>query len=110
MTIVVREVRCNRLYILLGTGFGMFRSERDEFRFLDGENVQEGERSLVCVTDRRGDILWFPSEEVKVVSVDGVMVRHLYEKMVDELDEIGVEEPPVNIRQFDKRGRVGFRH
>jgi hypothetical protein len=66
MSIVVRNFIEGGNYILLGTGFGMYRSERDG-RYGHGGIVNEGEEMYLTVCDERGNIYWFPSSQMKPV-------------------------------------------
>ena len=71
MATIVRYSKNDELYILLGTGHGMFQSTRPGF--LGGNlfpNTDEGRESKVAVCDDEGRIFWGLSDELTVVSVD----------------------------------------
>ena len=72
MTAVVEEIKTGKRFVLLGTGFGAYQSMNSNVMF--GEiisDVDKGQFAMVCVSNREGEIGWFESHEVRVVSVDG---------------------------------------
>lgn len=72
MATIVRYTKNSRLYIFLGTGFGLFQSSRPGV--LGGDwfpNKEEGSESKVAVCDGEGRIFWGQSDDLVVVSVDG---------------------------------------
>lgn len=84
MAIIVCHRKTNKKYILLGAGFGAYKSSRPSF--LGGNifpNEQEGTFKMVSVCDRFGNIKWFEYSKLKVIEVDGVRVSEykiLYEE------------------------------
>ncbi len=72
MAIIVQHKQSHNNYILLGTGFGIYKSSRPSFLFKNLFPVEEQKDfDLVAVSDRNGNIKWFYSEELVVVEVDG---------------------------------------
>lgn len=59
-------------FVLLGAGFGMYKSSTPGM-FLGNldPNVKSGSASLLAVCDAHGQIGWVRSTEVVVASVDG---------------------------------------
>jgi len=72
MPIVVERVEDGSVYILLGTGFGMYKSVKPHFFFgnLVGDE-SSGQMAMVAVCDLNGRIGWFQSEQLRVLRVDG---------------------------------------
>lgn len=72
MATVIQHLETRREYVLLGTGFGMFKAQKPSFIFgnllpdTDADSVE-----AVCVCDAKGEIQWFLAKEVQVVQVDG---------------------------------------
>ncbi|MEM1123595.1 MAG: hypothetical protein AAGJ18_24360 [Bacteroidota bacterium] len=72
MLVFVEHKETSQPYILIGTGLGMYRSESGK-KFLD--EVKEGVYKMLAVCDKKGEIYWFPSKELTVVTVDGKAVE-----------------------------------
>ena len=72
MTIIVEEIKTGKRFTLLGTGFGAYQSMTNSTKF-GGilSDVDKGQFAMVCVSNNEGEIGWFESHEVKVISVDG---------------------------------------
>ncbi|WP_025028440.1 hypothetical protein [Caldalkalibacillus mannanilyticus] len=72
MAIVVMHVKSKRKYVLLGTGFGAYKSTRPSvlggslFPFED-----MGEIPVAAVSDSKGKIHWFLTEELQVMEIEG---------------------------------------
>lgn len=76
-TIVLHQKSGKRL-ILLGTGYGAFKSSRPSF--FGGNlfpNEEEGQMALASVCDRNGRIEWVYSDELVVVEIDGEKVENI---------------------------------
>jgi len=59
--------------ILLGVGYGMHKSARPSMIFGDLlPNETSGESMMAAVSSADGTILWCRSEDLEVVSVDGI--------------------------------------
>ncbi|MEM6317432.1 MAG: hypothetical protein AAF960_07160 [Bacteroidota bacterium] len=72
MLVFVEHKETSQPYILLGTGLGMYRSESGR-GLLD--TVKEGVHKIIAVCDKSGEIHWFPSKELTVITVDGKAVE-----------------------------------
>jgi hypothetical protein len=72
MAVIVEHSESGARYVLVGTGFGIFRTAKPSWFF--GNLVPDktsGERSVVAVCDEDGTIRWFKFQELVVVSIDG---------------------------------------
>ena len=73
MATILRHLESGRQYILVGTGLGMFRSVKPHWFFGNiGQEKQEGVHPCVAVADASGKLRWFDSEDLELVSVDGL--------------------------------------
>lgn len=71
MAIIVRHKESEQRYVLIGTGFGMYKASRQN-RFFDiFVHEEEGHAHLVAVSDRTGRIKWFYSQDLTVEEIDG---------------------------------------
>jgi hypothetical protein len=79
MAILVRNKGNNNLYYLIGTGYSYYKDSRPSYI---GGNLlpytEEGESSLAAVCNMQGDIEWFPTDELRVIEIDGVKVGELH--------------------------------
>ncbi len=87
MAILIKHETSGVQYVLIGTGYSYYKDS------LPGPiggvlfpNVEEGESELVAVCDASGLIHWLPSEEVRVLSIDGVEVSELLKGKNDDYD------------------------
>jgi len=72
MAVIVEQKEMKRRFVVIGTGYGSFRSERPSLFFGNLlPNVKADELSLVAVCNAEGRIGWCPSHELRVVSIDG---------------------------------------
>ena len=72
MAVIVKHERSGDQFILLGTGFGAFKATKLNWFF--GNMMADesaGEHSVVAVCNAAGEIGWFGSDELTVVSIDG---------------------------------------
>ena len=78
MATIVEHRTSLRRYALLGASFSTWKSARAN-RILGDLFPVEGEGTItaVAVCDSSGQVRYFPSEMVKVISVDGVDVNEL---------------------------------
>ena len=73
MAIIVEHRKSKNRYILLGSGYGIYKSSRPS-AFLGNMAPKEesGELRVVALSDRKGKIHWIEAEFIRVVAVDGV--------------------------------------
>lgn len=58
--------------ILVGVGYGMFKSARPNAFFGDLlPNEKSGNSQMAAVSTASGEILWCESEKLEIVSIDG---------------------------------------
>ncbi|NER21045.1 MAG: hypothetical protein F6J86_01760 [Symploca sp. SIO1B1] len=71
MAIIVKHKESQNNYILLGTGFGIYKSSRPN-AFFELLTIDEQEHfRLVAVADHHGEIKWFYSKDLTVIEIDG---------------------------------------
>ncbi len=72
MATIVKLKNSNRHAILVGVGYGMYKSARAN-AFLGDlfPTEQKGESQMAAVSTATGDILWCRSEDLEIVSIDG---------------------------------------
>ena len=76
MATIVTHMPTGKKYVLLGTGFGMFQSERSDWFWGHlAPQTSSGQHTLVCVCDAEGAVGWLPSSDILVESVGGVSPR-----------------------------------
>lgn len=72
MAIVVLHIKHKKKYVLIGTGFGAYKSTRPSV--LGGSlfpHEDMGEIPVAAVTDSKGKIHWFLTEDLQVIEIDG---------------------------------------
>jgi hypothetical protein len=72
MAVIVEERETHRKYILIGTGYAAYMGGAPA-TLGDGSLADEksGELPMVAVCTAEGDIGWFYSEQIRVISIDG---------------------------------------
>ncbi len=73
MTTIVRNKETGGSFLLLGGGYGAYQSSTPG---VVGHKISGGELQMVLVTNAAGEVGWFKSTEVEVISVDGVSPAH----------------------------------
>ena len=72
MATIVKLNNSDSHAILIGVGYGQFESSRPNAFF---GNLIPSERSgkseMAALSTATGDILWYPSEDLTIVSIDG---------------------------------------
>jgi hypothetical protein len=71
MATIVEHQESGKRYILMGTGFSIYKSSRSSPPWNLTAIEEEDHYHLVAVCDRKGKIKWFYSEDLVVVEVDG---------------------------------------
>ena len=78
MATIVKDIESGRRYILLGSGYGAFRSERPGVLLGNlGPVTNEGILPMLCVCDERAHISWIKSSAAVVETIDGQDVQSL---------------------------------
>lgn len=72
MATIVRHRKTNTHLILVGTGYGSYKSARSGILFGDlAPSEKRGVETMVAVGFPDGRIAWCDSSELQIVSVDG---------------------------------------
>lgn len=73
MATIVENIEDGKRFILLGSGYGAFRSSVSTpiFGNAGEEEVTKGELPLALVSDRDGKAIWIYANAIRVISVDG---------------------------------------
>ena len=71
MATIVQHNESGKRYVLLGTGFGAYKSTMPGFLGRMAPVVDDALLPMVCVCNKRGKIGWYESTEVRVMEVDG---------------------------------------
>lgn len=97
MAIIARHKKSNKVYALIGTGYGAYKATTPSF--LGGNlfpHEEEGEIPVAAVTDEKGEIQWFYTNELKVIEIDGVKIEEVlapYRKASGKT----IDEPTMNV-------------
>ncbi len=83
MATIVRDNLKNKLYILIGAGFGAAKTARPNPLFPIATASTTTESEMVAVAGADGEISWHPSYQLSVVSVDGIPCRDFLETARD---------------------------
>ncbi len=86
MKVVVRNRVTGVQYVLVGSGYGSWKSSRASVTGDLFPADDSGEHFNMAVCDRTGRIFWFQSTDLQVVSIDGMNVEDVF----DELQQPGV--------------------
>lgn len=81
MPILVKNIKNDNLYFLLGTSFSVYKDTKPSM--LGGylfPNEDEGEFRVASVCNSDGVIEWFYADELRVIEIDGVKVSELDNK------------------------------
>lgn len=73
MAIIVEHKKSRNRYILVGTGFGIYKSSRNNTAWELIKMEEEDHLHLVAACDHNGEIKWFYSEDLIVIEVDGAL-------------------------------------
>ncbi len=88
MAILVQHRETNVQYILIGTGYSYFKdSLPSPLGGVFFPDVTEGETHMVAVSDAHGIIKWLPSDEVRVIAVDGLSTSDILKGKNDAYDQ-----------------------
>lgn len=82
MAIVVFHKKTEKIYLLVGTGYGTYFNKDSSTAFgylLPYEET--GEIPVAAVCDEEGDITWLSTNELKVVKVDGLDITDIFNKI-----------------------------
>lgn len=95
MSIIVRNIETNKLFILIGTSYSYFKDSRESlFGGALFPHEEEGTFDLIAVTNENGNIEWIERNKIQVVEIDGsrprdILSRHISHTIdTDYTDEI----------------------
>jgi len=72
MATIVKLRDSDRHGILVGVGYGMFKSSRPGMFFGDlAPTEKSGDSQMAAISTATGEILWCPSKDLTIVSIDG---------------------------------------
>ena len=72
MATIVKLNNSDKHGILVGVGYGMFKSSRPGMFFGDiAPNEKSGDAEMAAVSTATGEMLWCPSKDLTIVSIDG---------------------------------------
>lgn len=72
MAIIVKKRDNDKKYILIGTGFGAYKSPKTPVFIGNRIPVQDIKKAaMIAACNEFGEIVWLPSEDLEVVEVDG---------------------------------------
>ena len=71
MAVIVLHRETGLRFVLIGTGYGMYKSSMPGVVGHLTPIEDRGEKGLVAVCDSKGTIHWCDSQDLRVVSVDG---------------------------------------
>lgn len=79
MAILVEHLESKKRFLLLGTGLGQWASARPN-RLLGDLFAKEsgGTTTMCCVSDYGGRLGWVASDQLRVLSMDGVAVSDAF--------------------------------
>jgi hypothetical protein len=74
MATIVRDIESGKVYVLIGTSYTYYKDSGPSF--LSGDLFSRDERvfCLAALSDERGVMRWLPTEQLKVIEVNGVKV------------------------------------
>ena len=76
MATIVRLKNSDKHAVLVGVGYGMFKSASPNILFGDLlPSEKSGESHMAAVSTASGEILWWPSSDFTIVSIDGEAPR-----------------------------------
>lgn len=77
MATLLRHKESGRVYALIGAGFGVDRDRRGFFDSRPEGHIELKFHDMICCANRKGELGWFKSAEIEVLSIDGVPVGEL---------------------------------
>lgn len=81
MAIIVEYLKDNKKYIYMGASYSYYKEISPSL--LGGDlfpNQEEGEFNCVLVSDEKGQLIWLPALDVKLISVDDMNPGEILKK------------------------------
>lgn len=88
MAIIVKHLETQQYFALIGTGYGAYKATRPSL--FGGSLIpheEEGEIPVAAVCDKKGNIQWFYTKDLKVMEIDGVKTEEILAPFKEETDE-----------------------
>ena len=83
MATIVKLKNSDKHAVLVGVGYGMFKSARPSAFFGDLlPSEKSGESQMAAVSTASGDILWCSSSDLTIISIDGESPRKQLEPYI----------------------------
>ena len=83
MATIVKLKNSDKHAVLVGVGYGMFKSARPNAFFGDLlPSEKSGESQMAAVSTASGDILWCSSSDLTIISIDGESPRKQLETYI----------------------------
>ena len=83
MATIVKLKNSDKHAVLVGVGYGMFKSARPNAFFGDLlPSEKSGESQMAAVSTASGDILWCSSSDLTIISIDGESPRKQLEPYI----------------------------
>lgn len=95
MATIVRHKQNGKDYVLIGSGFGVDRDKRGIFEGKPEGHVELRYHDMLCCANQGGEIGWFKSCDLRVVSVDGILIGAYPIAPASEVQETDGETEPV---------------
>lgn len=78
MSVIVRHKVSEKKYVMIGTGYGIMKS--NEPKYFGHHLLHQDEEKLMkmaAVSDEEGNIFWYDTDELSVLEIDGVELKNL---------------------------------
>jgi len=77
MSVIVKHRKTKDRYIMIGTGYGTMREEKESFYGDHLVNTDDGEvlSTKAAVCDGDGKIYWFDTSQLEVLEIDGKKIE-----------------------------------
>ena len=88
MAILVQHLESQQVFVLIGTGYGAYRSTRPSL--LGGSLFpyeDSGEIPVAAVSNEFGVIQWIYTQDLKVIEIDGVKIEEILAPFNNGADE-----------------------
>lgn len=72
MATIVKNISTDEKYILVGVGFGAYKTSKSSV-FIANQlpKSEEGEEAMAALCDKNGKIKWVDSSQIEIVEIDG---------------------------------------
>ena len=76
MSVIVKHKENNQKYVMIGTGYGTMKEDKNKF-FGDHLIHQDDEKlsTMAAVCDYKGQIFWYDTDDLKIIEIDGEKIE-----------------------------------